>query len=333
MTKRRRWTDELVIEEIKRIYSNEEPLSPRYINRNYGGLYRQAYNRFGSWRQAVELVTSLDYEDVLTCKRWTKDLVVEAIKERIDNGLSLTAGVLVNEDKRLHDASCTHFGSWRNAVTAAGFNYDIVLDEGNLRRSKKCTKYTVDDVKSFICERYAQGKRLSSGYISSEFRHMAHAAQYRFGGWKEAITYAGVPYEDVREDESANLAGHLFEDLLGNLFNDLCISYTKYEHEKWRPDFILSKEHWIDAKLSEWTSSIPTTIQNYEPHVRRLTIVYMRGRNHACSLSDKTEIVSVYQLLEYLNEERRSYYLERIQEIENKINTSEIGSHSHKETA
>jgi hypothetical protein len=316
LTKRKRWTHEMVIEEIKRIYENGEPLSPRYVNRKHGGLYRQAFNRFGSWRNAVEEVLGVNYDSVLECTKWTKDTVIKAIQERYENGLSLTASAVVSENKKLYDAACYHIGSWGKAIELSGYNYDEILEEGNSSRSINCTKCSAEDLLKFIRDRYENGKRLSSGYMQRNFNRMVKVADYRFGGWKQAIEAAGIDYNEVREDAAVNKAGHLFEEVLGEILTDLNIKYTKYDHELWSPDFVINNQYWIDAKLSEWTSSIPDTIAKYSPHVDRLDIVYLRGRRIKQTISDKVRILSVYMLLDDINEYKREYYNVKLTEIE-----------------
>jgi hypothetical protein len=317
MAKRIRWTDEMVIEEITQIYKRGEALSPRHINREYGGLYRQAYNRYGSWRNAVELVTGLNYGDLLACQRWTSDSIIKEIKERKVRGESLTAGVVVNDNRSLHEAATNRLGSWRNAVTAAGFDYEEVLVEGNENRSKNGMKITKDELLSFIKDRHENGKRISSGYIQKNHASMSKRARYVFGGWKNAVEAAGINYEDIRDEASVNTAGRMFEETLAEILQALSITFSKRNYGEVRPDFILTKNHWVDAKLSEWTSTIPTTISKYEPHVRKLTIVYLRGRNKAYDVSDKTEMVSVHKLLEELPKEKSDYFFTKLKDIEN----------------
>lgn len=117
--------------------------------------------------------------------------------------------------------------------------------------------------------------------------------------------------------------GKRFEELVGELLQEINISFTKYNSgiKGCEPDFILDTSHWIDAKLSEHTVFNSETMKKYEPHIEKLTIIYLRKTSqlgYRRMVSPKTELVHISHYMESLSPERRSYYNEILKDIEEK---------------
>lgn len=114
---RRRWSAEQVISEIK----NLEDRSAKSIQRKKPSLYGAAVRHFGSWKAAVEKA-GYDYPSVVKRKgpgHWSREKILEEIKalEQRNSGFARkTRAALYNAALRL-------FGSWKEAVEAAGFDY------------------------------------------------------------------------------------------------------------------------------------------------------------------------------------------------------------------
>lgn len=60
---------------------------------------------------------------------WTKELVIERIKERHTTGKPLNYAAVVADDEALTGAARRHFRSWSIAVTEAGFDYEKIKSE------------------------------------------------------------------------------------------------------------------------------------------------------------------------------------------------------------
>ncbi|MBM7648646.1 hypothetical protein JOC78_001592 [Bacillus ectoiniformans] len=117
--------------------------------------------------------------------------------------------------------------------------------------------------------------------------------------------------------------GRRFEDLVGELLQEIQIPFTKYKCGKrgCEPDFIINDSHWIDAKLSEHTVFNSETMQKYEPHIEKLTIIYLRKTSqleYRRMVSPKTELIHISHYMENLSAERRAYYDEELKDIETK---------------
>lgn len=117
--------------------------------------------------------------------------------------------------------------------------------------------------------------------------------------------------------------GKRFEELVGELLQEINIRFTKYNSgiRGCEPDFILDKSHWMDAKLSEHTVFNSETMKKYEPHIEKLTIIYLRKTSqleYRRMVTPKTELVHISHYMESLSPERRSYYNEILKDIEEK---------------
>jgi hypothetical protein len=106
----RRWSRELVIQEILAWYRSGRPLTE--VHTSCGPLSSAANNWFGSWRAALCAAG-------LTCGRriWSKQVVIDEILDRYRNGRSLTSSHPSNVN--LVAAAQRHFGSWRKAIAAS----------------------------------------------------------------------------------------------------------------------------------------------------------------------------------------------------------------------
>lgn len=117
--------------------------------------------------------------------------------------------------------------------------------------------------------------------------------------------------------------GKRFEELVGELLQEINLPYTKYNCgiKGCEPDFILNRNHWMDAKLSEHTVFNSETMQKYEPHIEKLTIIYLRKTSQLEKkrmVTPKTELVHISCFLEKLPDSRRSYYEEQLKDIQEK---------------
>lgn len=147
-----------------------------------------------------------------------------------------------------------------------------------------------------------------------------------FGGYRNAVEAAGFMYDSVRIDtDMASYYGNVFENIIGEIFEKLGMSYEQYAHSKYNPDFVLDKGRWIDAKLSEWTIDNRNcdTIEKYLPHCKTLTIVYLRGRDSDRMYANKVRLIHVNKYVKQLPRRERGYFYAKINDITTKLNEIE----------
>lgn len=220
------------------------------------------------------------------------------------------------EDSLLWFSIKHHYKTLSNAVKLSG---EYVLDRGI--RKEWDQGYLLEQIKLG----YELGMPLNSDHMTKGFGcSTEYFARKTFGSWENAIKAAGINYEEIRQDGSTLAPlGHEFEMVVSELFTDLDMSFSRYDHDKYRPDFVLGNE-WVDAKLSQFTYRTPddnglTVIDKYEPHCDKLTLVFLRGnKEYDASITEKTRLVNVYKYINRLPENLRGNYYARLDEIERK---------------
>ena len=128
-------------------------------------------------------------------KVWTKVKIIAAIKQLHMQGADLSPTAVQIEHSALFSSarSSSHFGSWRAAVEAAGFNYD------DFKRVKQ--RWTRDEIIKRICELHDEGEDLLDPEFKARHRslYLAACAHRYFGSWRRAIEGAGLDHEKMRE--------------------------------------------------------------------------------------------------------------------------------------
>ncbi len=111
----RKWSPERVVERIQDAYIKRTPLSS---GRQDPKLVSAATRYFGSWHDALVAASVLRRDVKKQPKRkWTKELVVQAVRERHDSAHN---GSVWQEDRRLTSVANRYFGGWHSALKAAG---------------------------------------------------------------------------------------------------------------------------------------------------------------------------------------------------------------------
>ena len=132
-----RWSQKLVTEEIRRLNEENDDLRHSRSSKSNPRLVSAAIRYFGSWGNAV-MAAGIDYASirkksqgarVAKVRKWRKESIAREIKKLIDSGDSLAAATVREKHPALFSAatSVRYFGSWRNALTALGVDYDAIL--------------------------------------------------------------------------------------------------------------------------------------------------------------------------------------------------------------
>jgi len=186
----RKWSKQVIGEEIVRMHAAGEDLNYASIAENQVALLRAATRYFGSWRTAVEF-SGLNYEDIRKYKMWTRERIIVRIQELSAEGKDLSwRHVSTQIDPQLAAAATKrkHFGSWRNAIQAAGLKY------GDIRRYREWDEQAVLER---LKELHAQGKDLNAKSVEELDITLITAARRRFDSWDKALTAAGLDYSKI----------------------------------------------------------------------------------------------------------------------------------------
>jgi hypothetical protein len=137
------WSPERVIETILTRALRNEPLSARSVKPR--SLLEAGQRFYGSWAEALRAAgldaatidspgadvpghpagavpADMDVTGHKPRQPWTNELVIAAIQRRLQQGKPLTVKALYREDNALYRAATRHFGSWCNALLAAGLH-------------------------------------------------------------------------------------------------------------------------------------------------------------------------------------------------------------------
>jgi len=124
---KQKWSKDRIIETIKDLHRQGVDISASNISKNYIPLFTASCSRryFSSWGNAVK-AAGIDYDQILEVgkarrrkklTKWSKDGVLDQIR------LAGTKNLLITYRERLslYSAARREFGSWKQAVEAAGF--------------------------------------------------------------------------------------------------------------------------------------------------------------------------------------------------------------------
>ena len=333
-----KWTEGMVISEIKELHRKNIPLTDKHISEHYPALYAQGCKRFNGWGGAVN-AAGINYDEIRLAKKWNKRRVIEEIRNlyqqnfdlgynnvvKYHNDLLCAARrrfdtwenalkaanidydcyrkkkpnndyskeeiieyilILSNEGKELNATSVPpniyqqarrKFGSWRNAIEAAGLNYEKI---------KKHEKFwTQEKIKNEISLLHSQGEPLNDRYMRKHYPSLHDAGRIHFGSWKEAILATGLDYDKIRKEPTQEiLLGKAFELTFKYMVDSIKLDYIysprfEFPEDTCVPDFVDSNNTWIDTKLSSWTSTIKNTVEKYLKYTKRIKIIYLKGND------------------------------------------------------
>ena len=142
--RKRRWSKELILQRIKELYEHGENLSVHNVQKIDGSLVASARNYFGSWEKALE-AAGFDYSKIKKTEDWTPEKIINRLRQLHSRGAQINDRNLNAYDQSLYGAIKKHFGSWENAIRAAGFDPD------EMRLTRKWTKESLrEEAKKLI---------------------------------------------------------------------------------------------------------------------------------------------------------------------------------------
>ena len=180
---------EKVIETLQDRQARGLPLNHGTINQEECDLEGKMYQYFGSWDDAL-LAAGIDPNSVSLQRRryHGEDDVIEAIHDRAENGLPLKAKSLVSGDHadwtlRLH--AIRYFGSWYDALAAAGFDETEIREIRNIRFPHK------ESVIEHIQKLDREGHPLYHSAIRPDSAFRKATREY-FGTYERALSASGI---------------------------------------------------------------------------------------------------------------------------------------------
>ncbi|MEM1059569.1 MAG: hypothetical protein AAGK14_10000 [Verrucomicrobiota bacterium] len=116
----RSWDDDAILNEIRRLKDEGADLSSKRMDETSNPLIATARRRFGNWGAAVERA-GIDYNAIRRRRRWTREKILEEIRELRAQRADLRSGAVRRTHPALFAAACKprFFGSWGKALESA----------------------------------------------------------------------------------------------------------------------------------------------------------------------------------------------------------------------
>lgn len=187
VTRRPRWTKQVIIRLIKQAKREDEDLHWSAVTKRGDELARAAFaslqpRLFGRWDRALS-AAGLDADDVARYRRWDRNTVAFELRSRAQDDEPLNSGAIQQEDSGLHAAAVRHFGSYDGALRAAKVNPDSV------RRRRAWTR---PEVIAALKQGKRSGKHLADSSVRKENPALYGAAVRLFGTFTAARNAAKI---------------------------------------------------------------------------------------------------------------------------------------------
>jgi len=200
------WSKEVIITEIYDIayrdsnfFAEVPKLNSKYVREKYPKLFQAAQRYFGSYGAAVE-AAGFDYEKIRKRKMGSQKQVIKEIQGMISKE-PLYPDYVKKKHPALFIKARRYFGSWKDAIEATKEYLNINLDYEKIKKIHK--KWSKENIASEIQRLYEEGKDLSVTSIRKSYPTLLWAAKksFRFGSWENAVSAAGLDYEEIKSKQ------------------------------------------------------------------------------------------------------------------------------------
>lgn len=175
------WSRDEVVREIRRLKKEGTALNSGHVARSYPALAYAARKYLGGWEEAIG-AAGLDYSRIRRKRFWSRKRIVDRIKELHAAGEPIYVSYAERHYQGLVGAATMYFGSWGEAIRAAGFDY------ARIKRQKEWSKR---EIVREIKRMKREGLNLSTTIaVRAKYRTLHAAAVRYFGSWAAALKAA-----------------------------------------------------------------------------------------------------------------------------------------------
>lgn len=187
VTRRPRWTKPRIIRQIKTAYRAGEDLHWSAVTTRKDELGRAAFaslqpRLFGSWDRALH-AAGLDSGEIARYRTWDRATIIADLKQMHSDDAELNSGAVQKEDPGLHAAAVRHFGTYDQALKAAGINP---------KRVRRRRSWTKEEVLKELRARKRGRLLMSDTMVRKEAPALYGAALRLFGTFTAARSSAGI---------------------------------------------------------------------------------------------------------------------------------------------
>jgi hypothetical protein len=131
------WTKQSVLDEIRRLHKEGEPIFSQNAQNNHKSLYMAALKRFGSWGKAVQ-AAGINYREIRLRRSMTREEIKKAIIELYRKGTDLSYTNMRANYQYLLAAGMKKLGhgSWASARRQCGILTNYRLEQQKKRKIK-----------------------------------------------------------------------------------------------------------------------------------------------------------------------------------------------------
>ena len=191
------WSKEYVLDKLNAYYQLGYPLNlAAFIDLDYN-LLSTGCRFFGNWDNVLVALglEPLKHRMVRHVRIYTKQEIIEKIKQRFRDGKSLDHGPALQDDSSIIKGVRRHFGLWSDALLAAGFN-----PKEHMRRPPGKRYPNKTSVIKAVKERKKRGEPLNRQSVQvgkyADMTLIVSAVEF-IGTWDEALASAGIKRTQV----------------------------------------------------------------------------------------------------------------------------------------
>ena len=183
------WDRDEVLFQIRRRYQENLDLSYSGVLEDSPRLLFAAVHYFKNWGIAVTSA-GIDYNKVRRVETWSREKIKMQLRRLKRKGVSFRYNEFEKDYLKLLAAACYHFGSWKNALSAVGIDYQSL---------QRFTTWSRQKVKRRIRSLYQKEKDISYSALEKSGKiGLLSAGSYYFANWGKAVIASGLPYAKIR---------------------------------------------------------------------------------------------------------------------------------------
>lgn len=243
--------------------------------------------------------------------RYSKKSITKEIKELSRRNVDMSYVSIMEINPKLIFNAVNHFGK----------GWYSILDELKVEYGAKRKKYTKENIKQRVYKIYDKFNKINYSIIKEHDPSILFYAHQNYDNLANFYIDMGLNPKECMDSTTQKSKGFAFEHLFKEVLELLNIEfkYNTYFDKDTRPDFQLSRDLWIDCKLSAWTKSIETTVEKYTKKCNKLIIVFLRGDyEHLPKInSEKVEFRKIDYYFPFLKQVNRQDLIERFKELDN----------------
>jgi hypothetical protein len=268
------WSLERVVSELRLLHAGGEVITYAALRAaGYGALVSAADRYVGSFSRAIKLAGIEPARPL-----WTRDRVLAEIKRLHRQGVELNSQQLTNSGHAgFVQAARRHFGSWPEAVTAAG-----------APRFKRRRWKTWEQVRDQLRELHRNGIRMTIAALEANgFRDLVDAAQAEVGNWNAALAKAKVP---LVQKHLAWSSEQVLDGIRALHVDGIALNANIIIARGDRK-LVKAATHYFGT----WQAACRSAVPSYKPLVERWTVerllCELRDRHRACLSMRSTEVI------------------------------------------